>query len=154
MHICEALLILFRRQMPQHYLEARALKAYMSHDSRWILQESDSPRYQAAHVQAGTMASTDRPDLAADLRAASDILKRLESAIAAVKPSAQGFTAPGAYLMQLLGSVGAPAKQCRMLAHMLLTASTTGGEASSGPSSGAEAARYAARGTARPRGVQ
>ena len=90
------------------------------------------------------MGSTDKPDLVGDLQAAGDILKRLESAIAAVRPPEQGVTAPGAYLMQLLGSVGAPAKQCRMLAHMLLTAATSGGDAGEGaaapPAKGARSA--------------
>ena len=72
-------------------------------------------------------ASNVKPDLAADLRAAADILKRLESAIAAINPGPQGFTAPGAFIMQLLGRAGAPAEQARLLAHMLLTAATTAG---------------------------
>ena len=87
------------------------------------------------------MGSTDKPDLAGDLQAAGDILKRLESAIAAVRPPEQGVTAPGAYLMQLLGSVGAPAKQCRMLAHMLLTAATSGGDAGEAASAAAPPAK-------------
>ena len=89
------------------------------------------------------MGTTDQPDLAGDLQAAGDILKRLESAIALIKPPEQGFTAPGAYLMQLLGRVGASARQCRLLAHMLLTASTTGGDASA-PAPSAEGARWVA----------
>ena len=48
-------------------------------------------------AQAGTLGtSTDKPDLAGDLAAAAEIPKRLESAIAAINPGPQGYTAPGA----------------------------------------------------------
>ena len=97
------------------------------------LQPVNSRAHTATHVcwlQLGPMAADRgdaKPDLVADLRAAGDILKRLESAIATIDPKPEGFTAPGAFMMQLLGRAGAPAEQARLLAHMLLTAATTTG---------------------------